>query len=1182
LEAKFLNANQKAEELYRAINQERFADARHLLEDGAGVNYTDSGDFPNTGLTALHWAAFYGQLDLVRELLDRGADLDASDVMGRTPLVCAAMTGHSPVVELLLERGSNLRAMHYPGWTLIPQAERSKDVVAVLHQYGYDESTSRDDRPVSKTLSVYKIASSLEYPDFIAGVRHQEVYDLLIHGILVLLQGLADDLHAEFIENIATVHKSLSQFGAERKSLSDIEVATAKLLTSSDFKKLVNSQTAPERVLELSSYGTQTFDRGIARIRETLPIDNSLRYTMGTHTASACFHAAMILSLPQIFSTEPVLALHSTHSKALAENARFTRSNLQLYLGTEFPDYEQMPSYIQCVLAIATLVERDPGIRQETALKIVNLSRDLFDVLRCKSLSIRIIEEMRLLHDPRVVLFVKSALQHASKANSKALRMLERYSITSDPNYLEMAVAEAQKEAEQQTYDNLAHAIHLNKLGGALGERFLNHGDIADLDRSIQIAYEILPHFLDTPGESSLRNNLGLALERKFSFNKERATIDRSINELTKAVYPMFPLSEVSVLWRNNLGNALRARYANFHDVKDLKLAIPHLTRALKLTPNDSKDLALHRFSLAHSLIDRYFVNADSKDLNDAIELYEMAVNGTQEESPDFPKFAGGLANTIQLRYELWRASADLEYARRIYKRAVRSGMDSARGYALKYARAWGDWAYQRQAWFEAAEAYSYAFAASDSLHITQLKREDKEAWLQDTQGLAANSAYVQIKTGRLSEAATQLEHGIARLVSEQLDIGRTDLATDPLGLSQSESPASSLKLLAIETIREIASDTPVVYITSTAQGGFALFVGREDEETVIWLPGLTSGRVDGLLRLYQSTYESRDIRENDWFDALDTITQELWSLAMGPILEAIEGLHAVVLIPVGSLSLFPFHAAWRLEPSKVSGRLYACDLLSISYAPNVLALARPRAMRSVTDVSIISVMEPKLSRLPPLPYAQTEVTIASQMFPKSRVIVGHEATRQTVLTSLDFHDVAHIACHATADLINPLRGRIYLANDEALMVEEILSERFHLLRLAVLSACETGIPGTKLPDEVVGFPTSLIQAGVPSVIASLWSVSDCPTCLLMMRFYYLWRSKNIEPILAFGDAQRWLRDSTNGEKMAFLITLKVQLGHIQEIDLLMGELTEEDENQRHYLHLFNWAGFTWTGSRLF
>lgn len=59
-------------------------------------------------------------------------------------------------------------------------------------------------------------------------------------------------------------------------------------------------------------------------------------------------------------------------------------------------------------------------------------------------------------------------------------------------------------------------------------------------------------------------------------------------------------------------------------------------------------------------------------------------------------------------------------------------------------------------------------------------------------------------------------------------------------------------------------------------------------------------------------------------------------------------------------------------------------------------------------------------------------------------------------------------------------------------------------MRLALLSACETGLPGTQLPDEVVSLPTRLLQAGVAGVAASLWSVADLSTTLLLVRFYFL------------------------------------------------------------------------------
>jgi len=60
----------------------------------------------------LHLAAQDGSLDHVKELLDAGADFDAFDEIGRTPLHYAAENEHFDVVALLLERGANVNGRH--------------------------------------------------------------------------------------------------------------------------------------------------------------------------------------------------------------------------------------------------------------------------------------------------------------------------------------------------------------------------------------------------------------------------------------------------------------------------------------------------------------------------------------------------------------------------------------------------------------------------------------------------------------------------------------------------------------------------------------------------------------------------------------------------------------------------------------------------------------------------------------------------------------------------------------------------------------------------------------------------------------------------------------------------------------------------------------------------------------
>lgn len=62
----------------------------------------------SNGLTALHWAAAYGQINSVQLLLKNGAVLDKLGPEHETPLLLAANGGHHDVVRLLLSKGADV------------------------------------------------------------------------------------------------------------------------------------------------------------------------------------------------------------------------------------------------------------------------------------------------------------------------------------------------------------------------------------------------------------------------------------------------------------------------------------------------------------------------------------------------------------------------------------------------------------------------------------------------------------------------------------------------------------------------------------------------------------------------------------------------------------------------------------------------------------------------------------------------------------------------------------------------------------------------------------------------------------------------------------------------------------------------------------------------------------------
>ena len=429
----------------------------------------------------------------------------------------------------------------------------------------------------------------------------------------------------------------------------------------------------------------------------------------------------------------------------------------------------------------------------------------------------------------------------------------------------------------------------------------------------------------------------------------------------------------------------------------------------------------------------------------------------------------------------------------------------------------------------------------------------------------------------------------------------------------------------SIERIQQaVGPGTALAYLIATPAGGLALAVhaagpaggpSRRDSITRIWLDQLSIRNLNEILSGlpkteggYLGAYDTwrrnadDDSARESWFAALDHATRWLWDAAVGPLVAELAPPRPAPparLMPYRRGRRRPRHrssaspsyppACWASCPSTRPGPTILASPTggsmpspgSTSASPRALALAASRERAQTANADAILVVDnPDGS----LRFSGHESDAVLSYFPEParKLLRGDLATREEVLRELPAFPVLHFSTHAWAGWDSPMESGLLLAGDARLTVSDILSANLRRARLAVLSACETGIPGTELPDELVGLPGGLVQAGVAGVIASLWPVDDRSTAMLMEQFFRFWISEKMEPAAALGAAQAWLRDTTNYQKGEYFRSSIPELTRTRmpasvALDFYGVVMTRQPDTS-DFRHPFWWAAFTLTG----
>jgi CHAT domain-containing protein len=393
-------------------------------------------------------------------------------------------------------------------------------------------------------------------------------------------------------------------------------------------------------------------------------------------------------------------------------------------------------------------------------------------------------------------------------------------------------------------------------------------------------------------------------------------------------------------------------------------------------------------------------------------------------------------------------------------------------------------------------EAFGYVQRAKARTFLDQLGNVRVDPLVTENPRLAEEETTLR---GEIQALDTQLHQEntkpkdqqndqVIQLLTARLETKREEYARLLQALKLSNPEYASLvtvdPLTLTDTQKILSSNTTLIEYFVTAEQTVAFVVTRDDFHAV------------------QITVTQESLVENlgDFYlfpslEGVPTSMKTLYQQLIAPLKPHIQT-DLVCIVPHGVLHYLPFGAMY-------DGEHYLVEEYTLFYAPSasVLPFAFAKRKSSVAPPLVLGDPDGSLS------HSREEAKAIAKLFGVS-AYVGKDALERLVWERAKDAGILHLSTHGVYSARSPLFSRVLLAPDDEedgnLEVYEIYNRGLNLANadLVVLSACQTDVGELSRGDEIVGLSRALIYAGAPSVVASLWSVSDESTRVLMEEFY--------------------------------------------------------------------------------
>jgi CHAT domain-containing protein/tetratricopeptide (TPR) repeat protein len=762
-------------------------------------------------------------------------------------------------------------------------------------------------------------------------------------------------------------------------------------------------------------------------------------------------------------------------------------------------------------------------------------------------------------------------------------------------------------------------------------DRFRVTGSDTDLFEALQTMSMAESELKDSDDQLVISNNKAATLSLLFQRTGRVGFSDASILIL-REVLSWLPESHAQ--WSGvaaSLGGGLAMRARQYtHSRSDLEEARSTLERAIE---RENNVVYRHRFRqmLINVLMDSVDHGADEVLLETALEFSRSMVDELPENSPDHTIALTTLASVLMItgtRNEGRRAEADgiieSQLANMVHLPAesrLTIQIARARGFALA-----ADWPRAAATWSMVLDLLERQFAA-------QRTGAGREYWLRASPEAAVEACYAHSKLGDLSRALALFTEGRDRaesarrrrrdrLSADILDrqpelAAEFDLCASKLAILEENTsfsdlvrvPASRLRVIVSELARghrhfeelstqleqltaTSAGDPSVggvdedtaeatVLLLAAEQGGLALIVGRDDSPpTPIWLDRLTQRMVHEML-----VGRRGEPNQLAWLDVLSSGSEalrnvvvestctNLATLGVSDLIAELrdQGICRARLVASGLISNLPLHAVSHVP----TGQRW-CETTLFCNARS-LRTRNGGSSRLAPNSRVVVINQPwPVAAARRLPAAAAEAAAVSARLANVTEIPGAEATPVHVLEALRTADVAHFCCHGSSSVSLPEQSGLLLANDAVLTIGQLARLGRRKRSLAFLSACESGVVGLALPEELIGLPAAFHAAGFKWVISALWPIGDLAATVFSLAFYQRLGKPDSTIPESFHGARSWLRTATV-ERAEDLVreTVECAPDKIDSYRVVIRALELNDPRDQIFSPVLRWAALT-------